>query len=336
MVPPFATTTNFPPYNNYQDAIGMTTSISSFCYFINNQFINNGAGVGAYPCDNCVYQGNIVWGNGVDPQIGGITAGFQSCGFDSSDDYAGANPAPVPLNGDPMRGNKYMCNRFMNNGQYGNTHVITSEDSPMYSIGLPFLITSVFQNPNIPIPVNANIQETPSIFLRFSYSSDTFTAGFSYFLSQGLPVFYSELAAAATSTVFEGASVTLNVDIWQGMASSTVPIVSYTLNTPNGATIGPQPGNTFTLNNLSSANIGSYYVTVEFDIGTLPSPPALSTYNSNTVAIMQVYPQWPTWSATVTYALGALVQYEGVVYESVIAGNLGNIPSATSTVWAAL
>ena len=265
----------------------MTTSSSSYCYFINNQFFDNGAGVGDFYTDNCVFQDNKIWGNGVDKEQDGLTNAFLSVGFTYQGSFESG--PQTPLNGDPLRGNKYIGNRFMNNGQFGNTHIAlpVDVDAPLFETGLPFLITSVFQNPLLPIPVNANIQETPSIFLH--YSLDTVDAnentGIGYFLSLGLPEIYSILAGISTNIVAVGTSITLITDVWQGMPSSTVPIKGYTLHTPGRGEIGPQTSKNFILDNVQSTDVGFYHVNVHFDIGTLLSPPALKHYKSNKLGL---------------------------------------------------
>lgn len=289
-VSPIKTTNNYPAYNSYQDAIGMTTSISSWCQFINNSVFNNGTGIGAYPTDNCTYAGNTIWGNGVDKEQGGLTVGLQSVGIVVSDDYISG--PPLPLDGDPMRGNKYYGNRMYNNGQFGNSNVVVSPDSPMYSIGMPFLITSVFQNPLLPIPVNANIQETPSIYLTYDANTVTLieNTGIDYFLGLGYPETYAIYAGISTINFIAGATVTMDTYVWQGMASSTVPIKEYTLHTPGRGNIGPQASPNFTLTNIQSTDVGYYHVTVHFDIGDLPSPPALKHYKSNKLTLDRILP----------------------------------------------
>ena len=270
-------------------------------------------------------------GNGADDETDGLALAFQSSGFVPANDYS--SPA-IPLYGDPLRFNKYIGNRMMNNGQYGNCNVaVQSTDSPMYGIGLPFLITSVFQNPLLPIPVNANVQETPSIYLQPTADSANLmgTATFYYYLGLGLPEESAGYIAGSTISAPQGATITLFTSTWQGLPSSTVPIRSYTLHTPTG-TIGPQSTGTFTVSNVQQPDIGWYHVDVEFDIGGLPSPPALRHYKSNKVNLDSLIPT-SVWDSSATYSLYAIVQYEGFFYASTENDNTENTPSSSSPYW---
>ena len=141
--------------------------------------------------------------------------------------------------------------------------------------------------------------------------------------------------------VFQTDTVSFWLNIYQGVPASTVPIVKLFLETPNPerGQVAPNPTPvvpgyqyTFTLQNIQDADVGVYYVTVEFDIGSLP-PPALRYYRSNTFTIEAVVPLPPVWDETTVYALNAVVQYGGNVYQSAIAGNVMNTPSLTSEVW---
>lgn len=281
------TTTNYNPlFNNYQDAIGMNTSISSYCTVRRVNAFDNAGGFLFFPSDHCTFQDNVAWANGTDLEPGGLNRAVLSSGFVLNEDYFSG--PPVPLGNDPLRFNKYIGNRMMNNGQNGNCNVLTSaspSNSAVYAIGMPFLVTSVFQNPLIPLPVNANIQETPSIFLRSDYN----------FLAVGLGLGFGLLQALSTTNVTQGTNLTFLVDVWQGVASSTRPITGYVLNTPArdplAIPVGPSPVS-ITLNNIQPADVGYYSVTVTFDIASPPALtlPALPTYDSNTFSIDRVVP----------------------------------------------
>lgn len=68
------------------------------------------------------------------------------------------------------------------------------------------------------------------------------------------------------------------------------------------------------------------------------------TYNStqnkfqmtglNTAASLFSYSPADTYAAGTTYAAGVFVTYDGVVYRSLLAGNIGNTPSTSTTFWA--
>lgn len=323
---PIQTSTDYySQYNNYQDAVGFTYGFSSYCHLRNNNVFNNGAGMGAADvCDHMTIEGNIVWANGVDFEPGTVGGYFiPSAGLDNS--FTNTMP------GDPLRFNKYINNRFMNNGQYGNTNVWGgTPGTPYYVVGCPYLVTAPFLPPGAPIPINANIQETPSIALWSNYNPGP----------SGLVAGLNALSSFLVQTFFQGDTFVWYANVWQG-AASTVPILGYKLHTPSRGELAPDatpvvPGAmSFSLANINTSDMGAYFVTVEFDIGTLP-PPALSFYRSNVMTIEKVVPLPPTWSASVNYALNAFVQYEGVVYQSLVVNNLGNIPSPTSTYWTAI
>ena len=274
------TSTNFySQYNNYQDAAGLTYSYSSYCIVRGNNVFNNGVGMGAdFVCDHCTIQDNTVWANGTDVAPANVAENGSFCGL--------YNVFSVGLPGDPLRFNKFMGNRLMNNGQYGNTNVFGgTPGTPYFEIGCPYLVTAPFQNPNMNLPINANIQETPSIVLTSNY--DYSPAG----LAAGLQILMSLFA----HVVFQADTLVMFCYTWQGVASSTVPIISYTLTTPARGELSPDsvpvvPGQiSFTLDNVQPSDVGLYYVTVEFDIGTLPLP-ALHHYRSNAYTIELVTP----------------------------------------------